>query len=77
MTRVNCPKCEADRSLGNPSLARWIGPDGEVYCSMHFIQRFGHGEKLVKIPDYEAPEEIKPPAPKKKSGIRKKKEIQA
>jgi hypothetical protein len=61
-----CPVCvqKADQ-LGEPSRARWVGPDGEVYCSLHFIHRFGHGEKLVRIDGYEAPTEIKPPAIRK------------
>jgi hypothetical protein len=68
-----CPICEANRAdLGRPSAARWIGPDGEPYCSMHFINRFGHSEPLVKIGDYVAPTEVKKPAPK--NGRRKKKE---
>lgn len=72
MSRV-CPTCEVHTAtLGEPSYARWIGPDGGVYCSMHFIQAFGHGEKLVKLPDYEPPPEVKKPAAK--NGRRKKKE---
>jgi hypothetical protein len=31
---------------------------------MHFIQRFGHAERLVRIANYESPEELKPPAPR-------------
>jgi len=38
-----------------PSEARWVAPDGKVYCSMHFIQAFGHSEPLVKVEDYEPP----------------------
>jgi hypothetical protein len=61
-----CPVCvERQASLGDPSEARWIGPDGGEYCSMHFIQRFGHAEKLIKIADYEPPTVRKAPAPKK------------
>lgn len=60
-----CIDCEANRAdLGRPSNARWVGPDGGEYCSMHFISRFGHSERLVKIEDYVAPAEVKPPAPK-------------
>lgn len=67
-----CPICEQNRAdLGRPSAARWIGPDGEPYCSMHFINRFGHGERLVKIGDYVAPAKAKAPA---KRRTRKKKE---
>jgi hypothetical protein len=33
---------------------------------MHFIQRFGHDERLVKINGYEPPAEMKPPAPKRR-----------
>ena len=60
-----CPVCEANSAdLGHPSQARWKGPDGGEYCSMHFISKFGHSEPLVRIEGYEAPTEIKPPAPK-------------
>jgi hypothetical protein len=59
-----CPTCiERQATLGDPSEARWIGPDGGEYCSLHFVQAFGHGEKLVKIPDYVPPETRKRPAP--------------
>lgn len=68
MTTPFCPDCEADvGSLGQPSHARWQGPDGNVYCSMHLISRFGHAEKLVPIRDYTPPKESKPPAPKKQT----------
>lgn len=68
-----CPVCVANSAdLGRPSAARWIGPDGEPYCSMHFINRFGHGEKLVKIGDYVAPSEPKPAARRTR---RKKEEV--
>jgi len=50
-----CPDCEARPELGTPSMARWLGPDGGIYCSLHFIQKFGHSERLVKIADYEPP----------------------
>lgn len=60
-----CPVCEANQAdLGRPSNARWKGPDGGEYCSMHFISKFGHSQPLVRIEDYEAPTEIKSPAPK-------------
>lgn len=62
-----CPSCQADPNLGVPSTARWIGPDGGIYCTMHFIHRFGHGEKLVRIDGYEPPTRRKPPAPKKEA----------
>lgn len=59
-----CPVCEQNEAdLGRPSEARWVGPDGGEYCSMHFIAKFGHAERLVKIEDYEPPSEVKPPAP--------------
>jgi hypothetical protein len=66
MATQYCWVCEAQvLDLGQPSHARWVGPDGKTYCSMHFIQRFGHGERLVKINGYESPKERKPPAPKR------------
>lgn len=56
MTVIFCPDCEANQDqLGEPSHARWHGPDGGKYCSIHFVRRFGHCEKLIKIEDYEAP----------------------
>jgi len=61
-----CPTCvERQATLGDPSEARWIGPDGGEYCSLHFIQRFGHGEPLVRIEGFEAPTRRKAPAAKK------------
>jgi len=62
-----CPTCvERQASLGSPSEARWVGPDGSGdYCSMHFIQRFGHSETLVRVEDYEPPTTRKAAAPKK------------
>jgi hypothetical protein len=67
-----CPVCQANQaSLGRPSEARWLGPDGEGYCSMHFVARFGHAEPLVKIEGYEPPKKAKAPA---KRRTRKKKE---
>jgi hypothetical protein len=62
---MNCPDCERNADLGQPSLARWAGPDGGFYCSMHFVQRFGHGERLVRIEGYEPPAQVKPAAPKR------------
>lgn len=56
-----CSDCENDPTLGPPSRSRWVGPDGEEYCSLHFIHRFGHSEPLVRKEGYESPEEIKPP----------------
>lgn len=62
-----CGVCEANQGdLGRPSNARWRGPDGGEYCSMHFVSKFGHSERLVKIEDYEPPAEPKPPAPRQK-----------
>lgn len=62
-----CWVCERQIDfLGQPSHARWQGPDGKAYCSMHFTQRFGHGERLVKIEGYEPPTKRKPPAPKRR-----------
>jgi len=61
-----CPTCvERQATLGDPSEARWIGPDGGEYCSLHFIQRFGHGEPLVRIEGFKAPTTRKAPAAKK------------
>jgi hypothetical protein len=60
-----CADCERKADdLGAPSSARWVGPDGGEYCSMHFVHRFGHQEKLVRIDGYEAPTQVKPPAPR-------------
>jgi hypothetical protein len=63
---IYCPDCEArEANLGQPSHARWVAPDGSGdYCSLHFIQRFGHGEKLVPVEGYEPPPEVKAPAPR-------------
>jgi hypothetical protein len=76
---VICPDCEANQDqLGEPSLARWIGPDGGEYCSMHFVRRFGHGEKLIKIEGYEPPAKTKAPAPKQaEPKVEKKTEVTA
>lgn len=67
MTVILCPDCVNDPSLGDPSYARWLGPDGREYCSIHFIRRFGHGERLVPIEGYEPPTTRKPPAPRRPS----------
>lgn len=72
MTPVLCPDCVGNQGqLGEPSHARWRGPDGEAYCSMHFIHRFGHGEKLVPLEGYEPPAKVKAPAPKKPAATKK------
>jgi len=69
-----CPTCiERVANLGEPSQARWVGPDGNEYCSLHFIQKFGHGEPLVKIEDYTPPEGRKAPAPKRAAKPKAKK----
>jgi hypothetical protein len=65
-TPVLCPDCVSRQAnLGDPSHARWLGPDGGTYCSMHFVQKFGHAEPLVRIEGYIAPERAKTPAPKR------------
>jgi len=82
MATPYCYVCEAQTTrLGQPSHARWVGPDGKAYCSMHLTQKFGHGEKLVRVEGYEPPTEVKPPAPreeeekpKPKNGRRKRKQ---
>lgn len=54
--------CEADSHLLDepcPSYARWIGPDRKLYCSMHFVHRFGHRERLQRVEDYEPPKRPK------------------
>ena len=57
-----CHVCEGQiLKLGQPSYARWVGPNGRAYCSMHFIQRFGHDERLVRLDGYEPPRQVKPP----------------
>jgi len=73
-----CSVCLVTPVFGDPSAARWIGPDGEKYCSMHFINRFGHDEPLVKIEDFEAPVKKKAP-PKEKAAPKGKapKEVKA
>jgi hypothetical protein len=61
-----CPACvQQVGDLGAPSVARWLGPDGEEYCSMHFVQKFGHAEKLVKVGNFQPPVKTKPPAPRR------------
>lgn len=72
-----CDDCQGRLDLGDPSVARWSGPDGGKYCSMHFISRFGHGERLVKLEDFEPPQEIKKPAPKKPKKKTAPKEVEA
>jgi len=60
-----CPDCMDDASLGAPSYARWLAPNREdSYCSLHFIRRYGHAERLVPVEGYEPPAERKPPAPR-------------
>jgi hypothetical protein len=68
-----CETCEGRLDLGEPSVARWAGPDGKKYCSMHFVNRFGHGEPLVLIEDYKPPTKRKKAAPKKKAAAKKPK----
>lgn len=62
---IYCSECKGREDLGEPSAARWLGPDGKKYCSMHLINRFGHSEPLVRIDGFEAPKKVKAPAPKK------------
>lgn len=65
-----CHVCEKRTiDLGQPSHARWVGPDGKSYCSMHFVQRFGHDERLVRVENYEPPTTRKPPAPRQKPAV--------
>lgn len=62
-----CPVCERNQdTLGEPSQARWVGPDGDDYCSMHFIQRFGHAQRLVRVDGYQPPAAPKAPAPRRR-----------
>jgi len=78
MATAYCWVCESRvADLGQPSHARWVGPDGKAYCSMHFTQRFGHGEKLVKIDGYEAPAKIKSPAPRRRRRRKAKTTVEA
>ena len=69
-----CPDCVADQiRLGNPSRARWLAPYGdEAYCSMHFINRFGHSEPLRRIEGYEPPPVLKSALPPRPSERQKK-----
>jgi hypothetical protein len=76
-TTVLCGMCVANDALGTPSYARWLGSDGEGYCSMHHIQRFGHAAQLVRIEGYEPPPAIKPPAPKAAKRSEPKREVTA
>lgn len=60
-----CPDCVAHQDeLGTPSRARWVGPNGGVYCSMHFVRRFGHAERLVRVEGYQPPTAPKQPVPR-------------
>jgi len=67
-----CQVCQNEPVFGGPSAARWLGPDGKAYCSMHFIGKFGHAETLVKIDSFEAPTKTQPPAAKKKAAAKGK-----
>ena len=73
-----CPTCvERQANLGDPSEARWVGPDGSGdYCSIHFIQRFGHGEKLIRVEDFTPPEVRKAPAVKKAPAAKAKEQTE-
>lgn len=73
-----CFDCLARQAtLGNPSYARWLGPDGGEYCSMHYINRFGHGEPLIRIEGFKAPARRKPPAPRRERKPRTKDQVDA
>jgi hypothetical protein len=62
-----CAVCERNQGdLGEPSLARWVGPDGDELCSIHFVSKYGHGQALVRVEDYVAPKKVKAPARRKK-----------
>lgn len=69
MTENGTPRlCEATSAMIDgacQSYARWVGPDGKLYCSMHFIAAFGHGERLQRIEDYEPPRKPAKAAAKK------------
>jgi hypothetical protein len=61
-TKTTPRLCEAASAmLDGPCLsyARWIGPDGKLYCSMHFTHAFGHHERLQRVEDYEPPKRPK------------------
>jgi hypothetical protein len=76
---IPCDICKNEPVFGSPSAARWKGPDGKSYCSMHFVSRFGHAEPLVKIEGFEPPEEKPKPKPKtpKKPKAKAPKEVEA
>lgn len=64
-----CEVCKSEPVFGSPSAARWLGPDGKAYCSMHFVNRFGHSEPLVKIEGFEPPvKKAEPKTPRKPKG---------
>lgn len=74
---TTCCTCEVNPIFGSPSAARWLGPDGDAYCSMHFIGKFGHGEPLVKIEGFEPPKKKTPAKPKAKAKGKAPKEVTA
>jgi len=58
--------CEANTPLvrssgGCQAQARWVGDDGKVRCSLHQIQKYGHGAPLVRVEGYEPPAGAPPP----------------
>jgi hypothetical protein len=60
--------CESDAPVtiitgGCKAQARWVGSDGKVRCSLHHIQEFGHGDRLVRVAGYEPPEDAPQPEP--------------
>lgn len=73
----DCTICADNPVFGTPSPARWLGPDGGEYCSMHFIQTFGHCETLVKLAEFEAPKATLPPAEKKPKKAKAPKEVKS
>jgi hypothetical protein len=50
------------------SQGRWVGPDDKVRCSLHHIQEFGYGERLVRVEGYTPPKGKKPPVSKQAKG---------
>jgi len=52
--------CEATGGIASlvpcNSAGRWVGEDGKVRCSLHHIQKYGHGSALVRVEGYEPPE---------------------
>jgi hypothetical protein len=70
--------CQSDAPItlitgGCSSQGRWVGRDGKVRCSLHHIQEFGHGDRLVRVEGYQAPNGPKPPAlPEKLPGTHAK-----